>query len=327
LKRLRHSLLSIKAGCNNGNMFSYSALDQGGQSLAEVLVITLALLPLLVFGIWIGKVGDIQLSTGAAARKLAFDCVQRRDDCQDLQASPDPVDVIRKNFFSHFDREVMSLDGLDDQATNLTANPLWRDRQGSPLIANFSDVSAQTKVQSLNAPGSHMQNSNQKWVADAAEHLSNFAGPGHFGLQLYGGFISARVQVKISQDAPSYENGGRLDVFPLTMQRHVALLGDEWNSTGTDSGRTDSTLYRVNQGKQLPIAGSVGDAALSLAYSGTRAGMSFMNNVMSLESSASRFRWNQVDVGIIPPDRKVGGLPAGANPSPSLPEYGPGEGP
>jgi hypothetical protein len=155
---------------------SQALTSQKGQSLTETLVVSLALVPLLFLGIYIGKLADIQIANGAAARKLAFDCVQRREDCKDISAHADLVDASRRQFMTAPGREILSLDGLQDEATEETTNPLWTTRTGSPLLEKFSNVSAQVTTNTLDAPGSRVSSSGQSKVSNAAEHLSNIAG-------------------------------------------------------------------------------------------------------------------------------------------------------
>jgi hypothetical protein len=304
--------------------FEKASGRQTGQSLTETLVVSLALVPLLFLGIYIGKLADIQIANGAAARKLAFDCVQRREDCKNIGANADLVDASRRQFMTAPGREILSLDGLQDDPTADTTNPLWTTHKGTPLLEQFSNVSAQVTTNTLDAPGSHVASSAQSKVANATQHLSNIAGPGRFGFDLYGGFITAKVQTKLSQTAASFDTGARLDPFPLTMQRHVAILSDEWNASGATNGRADSTKRRVDQGQQLYLIGPVAEAALSVAYSGTRAGMAVMDAI-SLEKNTRLFRWHDVDVSIIPSDRKKGGATV-ATPTPPIIDLT-GEGP
>ncbi len=293
---------------------------QTGQSLIETLVVSMALVPLLFLGIYVGKVADIQMANGAAARKLAFDCVQRREDCRDLNAHTDLVDSTRRQFMSAPGREILSLDGLEDEAKTATSNPLWSTHSGVALLEQFSDVSAQISNNKLIAPASHLDKHGQKQVSNVGNHLSNLAGPGRFDLDLYGGFITAKVQTKLSQTAASFDKGARLDPFPLTMQRHVAILSDEWNASGANNGRADSVKVRVDRGQQLYLIGPVAEAALKVAYSGTRLGMSIMDSI-SLEKNTNQFKWHDVDVSIVPPDRKKNGtVTAPPPPPPPLPD-------
>jgi hypothetical protein len=290
---------------------------QGGQSLSETLVVSLALVPLLFLGIYVGKLADIQIANGAAARKLAFDCVQRREDCKNLSGHADLVDASRRQFMTAPGREILSLDGLQDDTSAETTNPLWTTHKGVALLEKFSDVSAQLTTNTLDAPGSHLAHSSQSKVTNAAQHLSNIAGPGRFGFELYGGFITAKVQTKLSQEAAAFDQGARLDPFPLTMQRHVAILSDEWNASGASNGRADSVKRRVDRGQQLYLVGPAAEAALAVSYSGTRAGMAIMGAI-SLERNTGLFRWHDVDVSIIPPDRTRAGAAVTTLPTPPI---------
>jgi hypothetical protein len=316
LNSMRKHLLASQT-LTSQTLTSQTLTSQKGQSLTETLVVSLALVPLLFLGIYIGKLADIQIANGSAARKLAFDCVQRREDCKDIGAHADLVDASRRQFMTAPGREILSMDGLQDEATVETTNPLWTTRTGSPLLEKFSDVSAQVTTNTLDAPGSRVSSSGQSKVSNAAELLSNIAGPGRFGFDLYGGFITAKVQTKLSQDAPSFETGARLDPFPLTMQRHVAILSDEWNASGASNGRADSVKNRVDKGQQLYLVGPIAEAALAVSYSGTRAGMAIMDAI-SIEKNTRLFRWHDVDVSIIPPDRKKGGAAVVIAPPPPI---------
>ncbi len=275
--------------------------SQSGQSLVETLVISLALVPILFLGVWLGKLADIQLANGAAARQLAFDCVQQRAECKQLSSHPGLVDRARIQHMTAPGREVLSNDHLDSESASSMKNPLWTDRRGNPMIEDFSHVTAKVVDEKLHAPASHMANSNQKYVVDAIDHLSNIAGPGRFNLSLFGGFQVTTVQTKVSQSAPSLAAGERLDFIPLTLQRKVAILGDAWTSTGAENGRPDSTKVRVDQGAQLPF-GSWTESALSWFYAGTRGAMTVMDAI-GLEANTSGFKLHRYDPTAVPYDR------------------------
>ena len=86
---------------------------QGGQALVEVLVVAIALVPLAVLIVLLGKYQTMQSASIAASRSLAFECAVHPASCR----APDPsplVDVVRAR---HFDGQ-----------------PLWRDRAGRPLL-------------------------------------------------------------------------------------------------------------------------------------------------------------------------------------------------
>jgi hypothetical protein len=287
--------------------------SQLGQSLAECLVVCLALVPLFYLGIWLGKLVDLQLSTGEAAKKLAFECATRREDCKDIGANPNLVDALRVHQFSKQGREVLSLDSVADAPTDQTQEPLWSDHKGAPLLVKFSDVGAQTQNQVLNAPGAIIAGSNQRWVTNGLHLVSRVAGPDRFNLPIFDGFIRGAAQVNVSSDRVSIVSPARLDPIALSIRRQVALLTDEWGASGADNGRTDSIKQRVDEGSKLPII----EPVINAGYLGVRAAMQLMNQI-SLEHTATDFRFREIDVSKLPPDRKPGGaaMPAN-NPSPA----------
>ncbi len=281
---------------------------QRGQSLSECLVVCLALVPLFYLGIWLGKLADLQLSTGEAAKKLAFECATRRQDCADLGANPNLVDSLRVHQFSKQGREVLSLDTVADAANDQTREPLWSDHKGTPLLVKFSDVGAQTQTQVLNAPGAIIAGSNQRWVSNGLQLVSSVAGPDRFNLPIFEGFIRAVAQANVSSDRVSVVSPERLDPVALTMRRQVAILTDEWGASGADNGRTDSIKERVDQGAKLPLI----EPVVNAGYLGVRASMLLMNQI-SLERTASDFRFRDIDVSKLPADRKPNGASIPSN--------------
>lgn len=294
-----------------------------GQSLVETLVVCLALVPLVYLGVWLGRVADIQLATGNAARLLAFDCVYRFQQCQDLTASPDLVERVRVHAMSNDRREVLSMDQLENTPSIHQSKPLWEHR-GQHLLEKFSDVAGANQKESFDGPAGIIAGRNNTAVVDVTEHLSNLAGPGRFGLAIYDGFQKSFVQATLSPSAPSLTQGQRLDVIPLQLTRHVALLSDGWTSTGAKNGRADSTAVRVAQGQQLPIASAALEQLLRASYSGTRAAMRLAQG-LGLEDQGDQFNWHEIDVTVLPNTRRstVTSSGQGETVPPQIPEFGP----
>jgi hypothetical protein len=276
-----------------------------GQALAETLVVMSALVPMVFLGIWVAKVADIQMASGAAARKVAFECTRRLTDCNQLSANLDILDAARIHQFAKPGRDVLSNDIASDSDHQLKLNPLWSDHKGRPLIETYAAISGAVDPESLDGPLALLNQSIQGTAKTGAQLLSNFAGPGHFGLDTFGGFIKARVQVKVASSFPALDKGDRLDPVPLVMHRQVAILTDQWNASGANNGRSDSTQFRVDQGKLLPLLGSYAEHGAKAAY-----GLTILNfnaaKLLKIEADASKFRFHQVDVGLIPPDRVPG---------------------
>jgi hypothetical protein len=276
-----------------------------GQALAETLVVMSALVPMVFLGIWVAKVADIQMASGAAARKVAFECVRRLADCNQLPANLDILDGARIHQFGKTGREVLSNDIASDSSEPLKVNPLWTDHKGRPLIETYAAVSAAISPEPLDGPLALLNQPLKNKAKTGAELLSNFAGPSHFGLDTFGGFVKARLQVKLASNFPALGKGDRLDPIPLVMQRQVAILTDQWNATGANNGRSDSTQFRVEQGKLLPLVGSFGENAALAAY-----GLTILNfnaaKLLQIEPGASKFRFHHVDVSLVPSDRVPG---------------------
>jgi hypothetical protein len=289
---------------------------ESGQALSEVLVITLALVPMVYLGTWVAKVADMQLSIGAAARKVAFECTRRVTSCYNLDTNSDIVDATRIHQFGAYGHQVSSHAIAQDDSLATKKNPLWVDHKGLPLLAQFSDVSGSIEKENFNATAAIL---NSQKATDSAKTgldlISNLAGPGHFGFDTFGGFIKANIQVKIASKHLALGQGGRLDPFALTARRQVAILTDQWNASGADNGRSDSTAARVGQGKLLPIVGSASESALKAAYGLTIVNMNVARTLM-LEPNANKFKFHEVDVSLVPPDRN--GEQLGANPSVSI---------
>jgi hypothetical protein len=276
---------------------------ESGQALTEVLVILLAMVPMVFLGVWVAKVADMQLATGAAARKIAFECTRRTQNCKNLDANSDIVDATRLHQYGAYGREVLSNDSAQDENPATAKNPLWVDHKGRALLAQFSDISGSIENENFNATASILSSQKAAGIAKSGFDLvSNLAGPGHFGFDTFGGFIKGSAQVRIASQHPGFSQSNRLDPFALTARRQVAILTDQWNASGADNGRRDSTASRVDKGKLLPLVGSASETALKAAYGLTTINMNAARGLM-LEPSANKFRFHEADVSLIPPDR------------------------
>ena len=88
---------------------------QRGQALAETLVASLALLPLLVAVAAIGKLLDARHTTIAASRTAAFECTVRTDECARASGRDTIRDEVRRRHFMRDDREVLTADSAPDR--------------------------------------------------------------------------------------------------------------------------------------------------------------------------------------------------------------------
>lgn len=283
---------------------------QRGQALLETAIGALALVPLVLLIIWLGKVQSLRQAVISASRMVAFECTVRPDECADPSAHAGLADEIRRRAFSRVDTAVRSLDRPADPALLQQRNPLWVDRANRPLLERFSDVGVRVDRERFDAGLSLAQSRATGLVADASTWLADKAGPGRFGLAISDGLVDAKVQANMSASARHGSFASQLDSIPLRIKAHTAILTDAWNASGPRGGLASSVESRVRLGQAiLPLYESSLDARYLPVH-----GFIGLMNLVGLEPQGDAFRYHQTDVSIIPADR----LPMGGE----LPEYG-----
>lgn len=280
---------------------------QRGQALVESLVAAIVLVPLVLLIVWLGKIQTIQQATVAASRMLAFECAARPQDCKDGDAHPELVDELRRRAFSRVDVQALTEDRVADDAPAAERNPLWVDRANRPLIERFADIGARIDRQGFDA-GLSVATS-QPGADDAAQLLSELAGPGRFGLEIDEGLVAARVQAGVSASRSDADFRMQLDSIPLRMRATTAILTDAWNASGPYGGAEDSVETRVAQGGWLLPAY---EASVDARHALTRGFIGLMG-LIGLEPQAGSFRYHAVDVDLVPADR-IGSEAAGQGP-------------
>jgi hypothetical protein len=231
--------------CSLGSRMLITTASQRGQAIVEFLVASLVLIPLFLLIPVIGKYLDMKQATIAASRKLAFECTVRYQDCDNLSGNTSFADEIRMRFYAGDTSPVLTNDRPGQDAVGQDGNPLWVDRQGRPLLENYSDVGVTTDPSNIQVGG------------DLVNALLS-AGPALFGLQIESGLFDARVQVAV---AP--RNGGssfvdQLDSLAVNMQFHTAILTNAWNADGP-GGKGDRCEPDRNT-----VAGRVSQVSLCL---------------------------------------------------------------
>lgn len=245
---------------------------QGGQALVEVLVVAIALVPLAVLVVLLGKYQTMQSASIAASRSLAFECAVHPASCR----APDPsplVDVVRAR---HFDGQ-----------------PLWRDRAGRPLLERLADVGGAVSLQSFDAGAGTAAGTD----AGALQLIDSVAGPARFGLALRDGLFDARIQVAVAPSFASNTGFMSLDPLALTLRARTVVLADTWMASGPGPG-TASVAGRVAAGSRLD---AVRETGLAAGYQLTRWSIDLMHSV-GLEPAGSPGS-AQADPDAIPPDR------------------------
>lgn len=140
-----------------------------GQALVETLVVAIALVPIAVLVVLLGKYQTIQSAGVAASRAFAFECAARPADCADPARSGWIVEALRVRHFARPDRAILSgervtaLAGASGGASStgsapgatgpqgLDRHPLWQDRAGRPLLENLAHVGAAASPQRFDA--------------------------------------------------------------------------------------------------------------------------------------------------------------------------------
>jgi hypothetical protein len=122
---------------------------QRGQATTEFVVVALALVPLFLLVVLVGKTVDLVHATEAASRYAAFETVVHHSGSGWTNDDALAADV-RRRFFSHPDAPVKTHDVAGDFPAH--RNPLWSDPTGRPLLPRLDDaVGVATAVDRLDA--------------------------------------------------------------------------------------------------------------------------------------------------------------------------------
>jgi len=280
-----------------------------GQALVETLVVAIALVPLAVLVVLLGKYQTIQSATVAASRSLAFDCAARPQQCTDAAASAWLVESLRVRHFTRPDRALLSGERVaaDGGAgpVGIDRHPLWRDRAGRPLLERLADVGGTVSTQHFGAGvgtasgrAASADLSGIGGAAAAVQVLDQLAGPARFGLAIDGGLLDARVQVAVAPSHAANVGFARLDPLAAPMRARTAILTDAWQASGPQGGAA-SVAARVDAGARLD---ALREARLTVGYQLTRWAIDLMG-ALGLEPSAPDFRYHQADPDAVPADR------------------------
>ena len=272
---------------------------QRGQALIEATVSAIALIPLVVLIVLLGKYQSIQQATIAASRALAFECTVRIDPCAEFDSHPEFVDELRRRFFSRTGSEILTDDHLPDPAAPPESVALWVDRRNRPLLEQYSDIGAAVDSQHFDAGLAVASGNGARSFGNAARLLSDLAGPGRFGLGITEGLVVARVQANLSKSQQAVDFLTQLDSLPLRPRARTAILTDAWNASGPYGGDKHSVDSRVEQGRRL---GDTLEAAIDLAYLPVREFIKLADTV-GVEPKWDSFDYHHIDVDRVPADR------------------------
>lgn len=195
---------------------------ESGQSLTELLVFSIVLVPVLLMVPLLGKYINLNQSALEAARYVAWERTVWAD-----RAGSDPETIvkddaqlqaeIRRRFFSDPDLPIKGSDG--DGNAQAGPNPLWFDPAHRPLLARYEDVTAQTR----NGPSPGPLYAALRSVLSSLRMVTPF----HLNTD---GLYTAEVQVKVA-DVPGLKP---FDALGLRIERRNVILTDAWNAGSPD---------------------------------------------------------------------------------------------
>jgi hypothetical protein len=260
--------------------------SQRGQALVEAMVGLIALVPLLLAMVWLGKMLALRQATTHAARLAAFECAARPLACDETADQARLAAEVRERAFGRSDAPIRSAaTGLSSGAAAF--DPLWRHADGRPMIARPADVGMTVAARRFDA-GLAVA------LGGGAGFLPDRLGPARFGLDPLGGLRELTVQATV---VPA--SGGRVAWPGLRMQGRIAILADAWNASSALGPGHDTTETRVRRGAHPD---PLWDASLDLRQAPAIGFLGLMG-LIGLEPRAREFGGRDPDVRIVPPDR------------------------
>jgi len=200
-----------------------------GQSLTEMIVLMIVLLPLFLVVPLIGKYADIAHQTTNAARYGAFEITVRGP-----YATKDPATVqseIQRRFFTTWDAPIKTGDVAGNTANY--RNPLWVDYRANQLIANVqTDVTHTVTVEDSPVPvGSDLP---------LLPSYSDFNLPRN-------NFFTSSVDVKPAVPTRLKDWTG----ISLAMHRQAGIVTDSWAASG--AAQVKDRVNNMGGGWTLPM--------------------------------------------------------------------------
>lgn len=275
---------------------------QHGQALVEALVVGLLLVPVVLASILLGKYQAAEQAVAEASRSLVFECTVRIDECVTATGFVKLAEEAALRHLSRADREIFSQDQVPDLARGTERHALLVNRRGDGLLEQFADLSLTLTPSRFDAGLGVVRGLESTGQFSAAVDLmSSLAGPARFGLDLHGGLLVGRISTTLGAGRSVSASGWRwLDGWPVTLSASTAILVDDWSASRPDGPDPRSVATRVEAGARLaaPL-----EAAQDLAYAPTRAAIALLG-ALGLENNAGSFRYHEIDMDIVPADRR-----------------------
>lgn len=265
-----------------------------GQALAEALLVLAVVMLAVLAVVMLGRYQGIRQALDGAARFIGFECSSRADRCAESMTPELTWQRLARSGFGNT-RVVIGDAAAAGDAANWRSQR-WFDPQGRPLVAGARAWQQVLRPDSLDA-GLAVSTTAATTNAAGLETLRQ-AGPERFGLDMQSGLnrLSGSLAARLRGIGP-WRN---LDLPDAAFQWSVATLGDAWNAAGTLGTDLDRLEGRLQLGRD-PLA--FGERPAAEGYGQTLAQLERMREA-GLEPTAAAFRFGELDVSILPADRR-----------------------
>lgn len=270
-----------------------------GQALIETLVFVLAAIIVMTCVLMLGRLQSIQTSTIGAARALAFECRLESAGCDAPERIEELAAVIRNRHFIGAERS-SAQSAFQPAVGSLarSAHPFWANPDRQAMIDSLASIDIRSTPGQLDA-GIRVAAAGAA-TGLVSELLAGAVGPQRFGLDPKAGLRTATIDVPVSFSLSGAQGGTRSSPLSLRIRGRLAIIGDEWNASRSFGLEDASLQTRVARGSRLdPFR----EAALDVGYAFTRAALQTAD-ALGLEPGASRLVSHELDVSIIPGDRR-----------------------
>lgn len=235
--------------------------QQTGQSTIEMIVLSLVLAPLFLIVPILGKYMDIAQTTSIASRYVAFEgATHHNASLSGWKSDTELATEVRRRFYSRHSLSIKTNDVVSEADED--RNTLWVDHRGNPLLADFNQVSVNTRKQSTS---SIFNGLNALFDVSDDFELDND--------NLYRGEVNVQLA--------SIEGLAPFDTLNLNIRRHTVVVVDAWASKNASE-----------------VEGKVKDAGLIFPHQVLNVPASLLNPAISL----FEFNASPPDIGKVEPD-------------------------
>lgn len=240
---------------------------QTGQSTIEMIILSLVLVPLFLIVPILGKYMDMAQTTSIASRYVAFEGTTHHNaSLSGWKSDTELAKEVRRRFYSQHSLSIKTNDVVSE--IDEDRNGLWVDHRGDALLADFNQVSVNTKKQSISS------------IFNGLTSLFDFSDD--FELDndnLYRGEVNVQLA--------NIEGLTPFNALNLNIRRHTVVLVDPWASKYASE-----------------VANKVKDAGLIFPHQVLNASASLLKPAISLfEFNASAPEIGKVEPDYVPNDR------------------------